>query len=127
MLPFIASSYSNLLIGKLRFFIWGKYNNAAVLIANWNWVIQWTPAFIGTGMLYGMNTAVSFFAGNVICYAIIGPILAATGTAVGKPFPGPSGEGKWARRVNYFSLTSITGNPADLKTSPSPRYWLLWP
>ncbi|RPA85009.1 OPT superfamily oligopeptide transporter [Ascobolus immersus RN42] len=119
------------------FFVWSGYSNYAIVIENWTWVFQWTPAFIGTGMLAGMNTAVSFFSGNIICWAIIGPILIKTGTAVGKPFgyaPDEPGYEKWHRRVNYMSLTGVA-DPSDptgmtklsLKDAPSPRYWLLWP
>jgi hypothetical protein len=85
-------------------------------------------------MLAGMNTAVSFFSGNLICWAIIGPILVHTGHAVGKTFPGMEpgvpGYEKWSRRRNYMSLTPLIdmdGNKISLKDAPSPRYWLLWP
>ena len=42
------------------FFIWGNYNNGAIVVENWNWLIEFTPAFIGCGVLVGMNTAFSF-------------------------------------------------------------------
>lgn len=57
------------------FFIWGNYNNAAIAGENWFWVIEWTPAFIGSGILVGLNTAISFVAGEIIGYGIIGPAL----------------------------------------------------
>lgn len=39
------------------FYIWGNYNNWAINIENWGWMIEWTPAFLGSGMLVGLNTA----------------------------------------------------------------------
>lgn len=75
-------------------------------------------------MLAGMNTAVSFFGGNILAYAIIGPVLVKYGAAFGKPMipEGEPGYEKWGKMVNYISLTL-----KDPKNAPSPRYWLLWP
>lgn len=39
------------------FFIWGNYDNLAIHAENWGWMIEWTPAFIGSGMLIGLNVA----------------------------------------------------------------------
>lgn len=39
------------------FYIWSNYNNWAINIENWGWIIEWTPAFLGSGMLVGLNTA----------------------------------------------------------------------
>jgi len=57
------------------FFIWGNYNNKAIALENWGWFIEWTPAFIGSGMLVGLNVALSFFGGSVLAWGIIGPLL----------------------------------------------------
>lgn len=102
------------------FFIWGKYNNAAIDVENWGWYFEWTPAFLGSGMLVGLNVGISFFSGAVIAWGIIGPLLVRTGAAFGGP---ASDDPKWADYINYMSLSTTYAN----KDHPSPRYWLLWP
>ena len=54
----------------LWFFQWSGYSNAAIDIDNWGWVIEWTPAFIGTGLLVGLNPAISFFGGSVLSWGM---------------------------------------------------------
>lgn len=105
--------------------IWGGYHNHAIQIENWGWLIEWTPAFIGTGMLVGLNVAISFFAGTVFSWGIVGPSLVATGAAFGKhPITNTSElYPHWHGYVNYFSLSGTAAS----KNTPSPRYWLLWP
>lgn len=66
------------------FFIWGNYNNAAIAGENWFWVIEWTPAFIGSGILVGLNTAISFVVGEILGYGIIGPALVHNRIAFGE-------------------------------------------
>src|SRR4051794_32261554 len=63
------------------FYAWGHYSNAAIAVQNWGWVIEWTPAFIGSGMLVGLNAALSFFGGSVLAWGIIGPALVHNGVA----------------------------------------------
>jgi OPT family oligopeptide transporter len=63
------------------FFIWGNYNNKAIVLENWGWFIEWTPAFIGSGMLVGLNVALSFFGGSVLAWGVIGPALVHNGIA----------------------------------------------
>ncbi|KXJ92090.1 OPT oligopeptide transporter [Microdochium bolleyi] len=82
---------------------------------NWGWVFEYTPAFLGAGILSGLNASLSFFGGSVLAWAIIGPITVKTGTTFGIPsktFPGV---------VNYGSLAAETA-----LDRPSPRYWNLW-
>ena len=50
------------------FYIWGSYSNVAINPENWGWFIEFTPAFIGAGMLVGLNVAFSFFAGSVLAW-----------------------------------------------------------
>ncbi|KAM3422317.1 hypothetical protein BST61_g2676 [Cercospora zeina] len=102
------------------FFIWGNYDNAAINVENWGWMIEWTPAFIGAGMLVGLNTAISFYAGSIIAWGIIGPTLVHYNAAFG--IDAASSE-KWQGYVSFASL----GTAASTKDTPSPRYWLLWP
>lgn len=52
----------------LWFFQWSGYTNHAIHIENWGWMIQWTPAFIGTGLLVGLNPAFSFFGGSILAW-----------------------------------------------------------
>jgi OPT family oligopeptide transporter len=100
-------------------FLWG--GKGAIKAENWGWMIEWTPAFIGAGMLVGLNTAISFYAGSIIAWGIIGPTLVHYNVAFGaQSYPDSD---KWADVISYASL----GSKASTKTTPSPRYWMLWP
>lgn len=102
------------------FFIWGNYHNAAMHVETWGWLVEWTPAFIGAGMIIGLNVAFSFFAGSVIAWGIIGPTLVKYGEAFcGNPYEGT----KWEPYKTCFSLSKAYATPDH----PSPRYWMLWP
>ncbi|KAL1634554.1 hypothetical protein SLS56_002247 [Neofusicoccum ribis] len=102
------------------FFIWGNYNNWAINIENWGWMIEFTPAFIGSGMLVGLNVAFSFYGGSILAWAIIGPALVHNNVAFGIP---ASEDPKWEGYMSFASLSLSASN----KDTPSPRYWLLWP
>ncbi|KAF2146337.1 uncharacterized protein K452DRAFT_109136 [Aplosporella prunicola CBS 121167] len=102
------------------FFIWGDYKNLAIHVENWGWLIEFTPAFIGSGMLVGLNVAFSFYGGSILAWAIIGPALVHNGAAFGVQ---ASEDPKWK---DYMSFASL-GASASNKYTPSPRYWLLWP
>jgi hypothetical protein len=43
----------------------------ALGLESWGWYIEWTPAFIGSGMLVGMNVAVSFVAGSFLAWYVV--------------------------------------------------------
>ncbi|OQO12825.1 hypothetical protein B0A48_02289 [Cryoendolithus antarcticus] len=91
---------------------------SAIKVENWNFIWEFTPAFIGVGALIGLNGAYSFFGGAVLAWGVIGPVLVATGTAFGselypKEYPG---------YINYMSM--VLDDPVG---KPSPRYWMLWP
>ena len=103
------------------FFIWGNYNNAALNVENWGWYIEWTPAFIGSGMLVGLNASISFFAGSVLAWGIIGPSLVTNGAAWGEAIL--PGDPKWGGWVTFASLDPLSST----KNNPSPRFWLVWP
>jgi len=110
------------------FYIWSGYSNQALAVENWGWYIEWTPAFIGSGMLVGLNPSISFFGGSVLAWGIIGPALVKNGMAFGTyPYADPTSDSydpKWAPvSAGWFSLskTYATAN------HPSPRFWLLWP
>jgi uncharacterized oligopeptide transporter (OPT) family protein len=106
------------------FYQWSHYSNLALAIENWGWIYEWTPAFIGSGMLVGMNPALSFFGGGVLAWGIIGPALVHNGAAFGYATfsEGDPGYEKWAGLVSFSSF-----NLPDPKNNPSPRYWMLWP
>ncbi|RYP47105.1 hypothetical protein DL768_006779 [Monosporascus sp. mg162] len=84
------------------------------------WWFEWTPAFIGSGILIGMNSALSMFGGAVIAWAIIGPILVATGECIGAP-QWDEATPEWHGYYSYAKLSNLGHE------TPSPRYWLLWP
>ncbi|MCJ1309402.1 hypothetical protein MMC25_003061 [Agyrium rufum] len=101
-------------------FIWGGYHGPSITLENWGWFIEWTPAFIGSGMLVGLNVALSFVGGSILAWGIIGPLLVRSGIAFGDVV---SSDPQWSAYISYASLSE------EFATSdhPSPRYWLLWP
>ncbi|PYI08796.1 OPT superfamily oligopeptide transporter [Aspergillus sclerotiicarbonarius CBS 121057] len=103
-------------------FIWGNYSNSAIFIENWAWYIEWSPAIMGAGMLVGLNTAVSMFAGSVFSWGIAGPLLVKYGAASGTPLLGDNATGPWKDSMTYFNMAL-----EDPVNHPSPRYWLFWP
>ncbi|KAI4753708.1 oligopeptide transporter [Aureobasidium sp. EXF-3400] len=92
----------------------------ALAFESWGWYIEWSSAFIGSGMLVGMNVAVSFVAGSFLAWGVIGPLLVSKNIAFGKP---ASSSSLWEDLISYHSLSPEFASPDH----PSPRYWLLWP
>lgn len=103
------------------FYIWGHHHNLALAVENWGWYLEFTPAFIGSGMLVGLNVSISFFIGSVLAWGIIGPALVHNGAAWGVDISG--GDPNWDGAITFASLSLKASN----KDHPSPRYWLLWP
>ncbi|KAH8814856.1 OPT oligopeptide transporter protein-domain-containing protein [Xylogone sp. PMI_703] len=101
------------------FYIWSGYKNWALNIENWGWYIEWTPAFIGSGMLIGMNSALSMFGGSFLAWGLIGPLLVHYGECIGVQLA--PDDPKWAPYTSFVSLSHLG------EQTPSPRYWLLWP
>ncbi|PRP77365.1 oligopeptide transporter [Planoprotostelium fungivorum] len=96
-------------------YTWGwKYIVAADC---WGWYLEWTPAFIGSGMLVGLNPSISYFAGSFLAWGIIGPSIVARGLAFTRP----------ASDIYPEIFTPYSMNLQDPVNAPSPRYWLLWP
>lgn len=85
---------------------------------NYNWVFEFTPAFIGCGMLTGLNASYSFLGGSVLAWGIIAPALVHTGLAFGEAFAPETFPGY----MNYNNM--VLSDPVH---APSPRYWLVWP
>ncbi|KAK2740385.1 hypothetical protein FQN57_006125 [Myotisia sp. PD_48] len=102
------------------FALWGIVPSVSFAIQSWGWFFEWTPAFIGSGMLVGMNVALSFVAGSVLAWGIVGPYIESRGLAFGTP---ASDDPKWEGLMSYSSFSKEFANA----THPSPRYWLLWP
>ncbi|KAI8821685.1 OPT oligopeptide transporter protein-domain-containing protein [Fimicolochytrium jonesii] len=104
---------------------WGYH--AAIQAENWHWWFEWTPAFIGAGMLSGMNASASLAFGSFLAWGLIGPMLVANGLAFGGPKQllmgmEPTDPGFEPDYIHY--MAAITADP---KNAPSPRYWMLWP
>ncbi|KAI0324759.1 OPT oligopeptide transporter [Cubamyces sp. BRFM 1775] len=86
---------------------------------NWGWIWEWTPAFIGVGLLVPINSSVSFVGGSALAWAIIGPALVATNRAFGTPV---SPTGASPEYINYANM--VLDDPVG---APSPKYWMIWP
>ncbi|GAW11871.1 hypothetical protein ANO14919_012240 [Xylariales sp. No.14919] len=99
--------------------IWSHGTSWALNIESWGWYFENTSAFIGSGILIGMNAAISLFAGAVLAWAIIGPVLVHYGECIGKQiYPD---DPYWDSLYTFSSLSNLGHE------TPSPRYWLLWP
>ncbi|EFR02095.1 hypothetical protein MGYG_05097 [Nannizzia gypsea CBS 118893] len=120
----VISQYAPGILWDWHFFTWlalsGVLPSTMFAIQSWGWFIEWTPAFIGTGMLVDMNVALSFVFGSVLAWGIVGPIITKYGLAFGEPV---STDSKWDGLISYISFSKEFANA----THPSPRYWLLWP
>ncbi|EZF31434.1 metal-nicotianamine transporter [Trichophyton mentagrophytes] len=120
----VMSQYAPGILWDWHIFTWlalsGILPSTMFAIQSWGWFVEWTPAFIGTGMLVDMNVALSFVFGSVLAWGIVGPIITKYGLAFGEPV---SGDSKWDGLMSYTSFSKEFANA----THPSPRYWLLWP
>lgn len=103
------------------FYAWSGYKNYGLNIENWGWYIQLTPAFFGSGMLVGLNTAFSWFGGTVLAWGLVGPLLVHYGECIGIQI-GDKGS-VWEEYTTFRKMNGIT-KPGWV---PSPRYWMLWP
>jgi hypothetical protein len=75
-------------------------------------------------MLVGINVSVSFLAGSILAWGIIGPALVhnnmAWGIDMSEDAPNPE---QWKGLYYFGSMSKAACN----KEYPSPRFWLLWP
>ncbi|KZV87456.1 OPT superfamily oligopeptide transporter [Exidia glandulosa HHB12029] len=85
---------------------------------NWGWIWEWTPAFLGVGLLVPLNASVSFLGGAVLAWGIIGPALVAAGVAFGSALM----PDKYPGVVSYANM--VLDDPVN---QPSPKYWMIWP
>lgn len=100
------------------FYTWGW--GGAIRAEAWGWMIEITPAFVGAGILSGLNASWSFMLGSVLAWGLIGPLTIKYGGAVSKPNIYGVEDDRWR---NYQSMTAKDN---DFINNASPRYWLLW-
>jgi uncharacterized oligopeptide transporter (OPT) family protein len=100
------------------FYTWGW--EGAIRGEAWGWIIEFTPAFVGAGILSGLNASWSFMLGSILAWGLIGPLTIKYGATTSRPNVYGVEDARWR---NYFSM-SATDN--DFVNNASPRYWLLW-
>ncbi|KAI8652239.1 hypothetical protein NCS57_01287000 [Fusarium keratoplasticum] len=116
----VATSYAPGILYQWNPFWWiYKWGGHGILSAvNWGWLSwQWSPSMIGVGMLIDLNASLSYLLGTVLAWGVIGPIIVAKGEAIGIPYDPTN-----PKLITYNAFV-----PEQLKTNPSPRYWVLWP
>ncbi|KAL5594883.1 hypothetical protein FOVSG1_008572 [Fusarium oxysporum f. sp. vasinfectum] len=116
----VVTSYAPGILYSWNPFFWiYKWGGHAIIGAvNWGWLSwQWSPSIIGTGMLIDVNASLSLLLGSILAWGVIGPSLVASGQAIGIPF-----DPKNPDLITYNAFI-----PTQFVTSPSPRYWILWP
>ncbi|UPX18778.1 uncharacterized protein EKO05_0009069 [Ascochyta rabiei] len=92
----------------------------AIAAESWGWVLELSPAMVGTGMIVSPNVVCSFFAGSVLVWGVMGPYLVSRGLAFGQPV---SKDPYWSGLTSYTIMSDGFANAEH----PSARYWLLWP
>ncbi|KAF2150022.1 oligopeptide transporter [Myriangium duriaei CBS 260.36] len=125
MLLRVVSQYATGILWDWHFFtwfyIWAGHRGHAIDVENWGWFLEFTPAFIGSGMLVGLNTSISFFMGSFLAWGVIGPTLVKYNVAFGKAVA-PTTPG-WEDYISYASMSKTFST----KDHPSARFWMLWP
>ncbi|KAK5993668.1 putative metal-nicotianamine transporter YSL5 [Cladobotryum mycophilum] len=120
----VTSQYAIGILWDWHVFTWFQAANVATSLAvsleSWGWLLEWSPAMVGSGMLVGSNVAMSFFLGSLLAWGIIGPYLVWQNIAVGHSVV--TNGSAWAELKSYTGMTAAFANAE----SPSPRYWLLW-
>lgn len=101
-------------------YTWGW--DGIIAAESWGWLFEYTPAFLGAGILSGLNASLSFFGGSVLAWALIGPLTVKYGATFGSPMAldEETGIDAFPGWMNYNSLS------LDDLSRPSPRYWNLW-
>ncbi|KAJ0348854.1 hypothetical protein KNSL1_005262, partial [Colletotrichum chrysophilum] len=97
-------------------FKWG--GRSVISAISWGWFSwSWSPSMIGIGALIDLNAALSYLLGTVLAWGVVGPIIVHKGAAVGIPYV-----------PDYPELLTYNAFiPTQFSTTPSPRYWMLWP
>ncbi|CCF38542.1 hypothetical protein CH063_09600 [Colletotrichum higginsianum] len=121
----VISQYAPGLLWEWHVFTWlanaNIFRSLAIAAESWGWLIELSPAMMGSGMLVDFKVACSFFAGSVLAWGLLGPYLVAHGIAFGQPVS--TSEEGWAGLTSYKSMADDFASVSH----PSPRYWLLWP
>ncbi|KAM5349266.1 hypothetical protein ACJ41O_005773 [Fusarium nematophilum] len=116
----VCTSYAPGILYTWNPFWWiYKWGGKGIISAvNWGWITwSWSPSLIGIGMMIDLNASLSYLLGSVLAWGVIGPVLVKTGAAVGlAAFP------NYPDMVTYNAFI-----PDQFDTTPSPRYWVLWP
>ncbi|OJJ01958.1 hypothetical protein ASPVEDRAFT_52766 [Aspergillus versicolor CBS 583.65] len=116
----VGSAYAPGILYQWNPFWWiYKWGGHSIIGAvNWGWLSwQWSPSLIGMGMLIDLNASLSYVFGSILAWGILGPVLVAKGAAVGVPSDPTNPD-----LVTYNAFVA-----GQFVTSPSPRYWILWP
>ncbi|KAF5246475.1 hypothetical protein FANTH_6847 [Fusarium anthophilum] len=116
----VVTSYAPGVLYSWNPFFWiYKWGGHGIIGAvNWGWLSwQWSPSVIGMGMLIDLNASLSLLFGSILAWGVIGPCLVANDQAIGIPF-----DPKNPDLITYNAFV-----PTQFVTSPSPRYWILWP
>ncbi|KAJ3494976.1 hypothetical protein NLG97_g3720 [Lecanicillium saksenae] len=56
----------------------------AIAAESWGWVLEWSPAMIGSGFLVDFSVAFSFFFGALFSWGLLGPYLVSVQLAFGE-------------------------------------------
>ncbi|CCG82772.1 Putative uncharacterized protein [Taphrina deformans PYCC 5710] len=121
----IVSQYAPGIMWDWHIFYWfweAQHWNVMIAAESWSWWFELTPAFLGAGILSGLNASLSFFGGSVLAWGLIGPLTIHYGATFGKPIlPSEKGATPIKGYMNYNSLSL-----KDPVHKPSPRYYNLW-
>ncbi|KAM3505695.1 hypothetical protein MY10362_002785 [Beauveria mimosiformis] len=124
----VASVFLPNLLWNWHIFTWiaharltDRITSFAIAAESWGWVLEWSPAMIGSGFLVDFGVACSFFAGAVFAWGLLGPYLVSVDLAFGE-----SSNSTDAALPGLVSYTAMS-NTYSSAEYPSPRYWLLWP
>jgi OPT family oligopeptide transporter len=108
VIAFLTLAFFLPIIKEWHIFYWiGQYSesNAFRDIDSWYWYLDWSPVYLGSGMLTGFNASLSFLLGTVVVWGIMGPLLLSSGQVTSK-----------------FAMGKQV-----IQGSPSAKFWFLWP
>ena len=55
-------------------YVLGNHNSTAIAIESWGWFIELSPAFVGSGILVGLNVSLSYLFGSFLSWYALQPI-----------------------------------------------------
>ncbi|KAL8292838.1 hypothetical protein RQP46_000532 [Phenoliferia psychrophenolica] len=95
---------------------WGW--KSALKADNYGFFWENTPAFLGAGILTGVNASLSLYFGGIFAWGFMAPLLMKLGATSSRDFS--ADYNGWAV-INYTKMSF-----ANPKGQVSPRYWILW-